>query len=258
MLEHQEIQRAGNAVAHDPVRRSEASRSRAPVQKLVDRVSAIFVPGILVVAAVTFAVWMLVGPAPRVPHALVAAVAVLIIACPCALGLAAPMSIMVSTGTGAKVGVLVKDAEALETLSKVTTLVVDKTGTLTEGKPRVHGVELAEGIDRAKLLGLVMAAELGSEHPLARAVVAHARSEGAASIPEATQTTTTAVRGRGLVAQVGSAKILFGTSELLADRGVSVPGAALAERSSSAAAARRSLSRRSTGAMRVSGRSLTA
>ena len=205
---------------------SEASRSRAPIQKLVDRVSAIFVPGILVVAAVTFAIWALVGPAPRLPHALVAAVSVLIIACPCALGLAAPMSIMVATGTGAKLGVLVKGADALETLSKITTLVVDKTGTLTEGRPRVHVVELAAGVDRERLLGLVMAAEVGSEHPLARAVVQHARGEGVASAQEATE--TTAVRGRGLLAQVGPSQILFGSRELLAERGVSVPDAALA------------------------------
>ena len=205
---------------------SEASRSRAPIQKLVDRVSAIFVPGILTVAAVTFAVWALVGPAPRLPYALVAAVSVLIIACPCALGLAAPMSIMVATGTGARLGVLMKGADALETLSKVNILVVDKTGTLTEGKPRVQGVELAEGVDRPRLLGLVMAAEIGSEHPLARAIVAHARGEGVASTQEAAQ--STAVRGRGLVAQIGSAEILFGRRELLSDHGVSLPDDALA------------------------------
>lgn len=202
---------------------SDASRSRAPVQKLVDRVSAVFVPTIIVSAAVTFTVWLVVGPEPRFPHALVAAVSVLIIACPCALGLATPMSIMVATGTGAHVGVLVKDAEALQMLSKVTTLVVDKTGTLTEGKPRVQTVEIAEGLDRATLLGLVMAAEIGSEHPLARAIVAHARTEGAG--PASGANASHAVRGRGLVAEIGAARVLFGTELLLADNEIELPAA---------------------------------
>ena len=205
---------------------SDASRSRAPVQKLVDRASAIFVPAVLAIAALTFAVWLFVGPSPALPHALVAAVAVLIIACPCALGLATPMSIMVATGTGAKLGVLVKDAGALETLSKVTTVVVDKTGTLTEGKPRVHEVELADGVERSLLLGVVMAAEQGSEHPLARAIVDHARGEGVAPATGAVR--SEAVRGRGLVASVGSSKVVFGTSELLAAQKVVLPEAALA------------------------------
>jgi Cu+-exporting ATPase len=205
---------------------SDAARSRAPVQKLVDRVSAVFVPVVLAIAAAAFAAWLVMGPEPRFPHALVAAVAVLIIACPCALGLATPMSIMVATGTGAKVGVLVKDASSLETLSKVTTLVVDKTGTLTEGKPRVQAVETAPGIDRRALLGMVMAAELGSEHPLGRAVVAHARAEGATNGDSPAR--IEAVRGRGLVATVGSSTVVFGTSELLAGKNVIVPDVALA------------------------------
>ncbi len=204
---------------------SEASRSRAPVQKLVDRVSGVFVPGVMAIAAVTFAIWFFVGPEPRVPHAFVAAVAVLIIACPCALGLATPMSIMVATGTGAKAGVLVKDAEALETLSKVTTLVVDKTGTLTEGKPRVRDVELVAGADRATVIARVVAAELGSEHPLARAIVDHARSE---KIDAAKGAETQAVRGRGLTSVIGASKLLFGTRELLESSGIAVPEAALA------------------------------
>jgi Cu+-exporting ATPase len=204
---------------------SDASRSRAPVQKVVDRVSAIFVPAIIAIAAATFLVWFFVGPDPRVPHAFVAAVSVLIIACPCALGLATPMSIMVATGTGANAGVLVKDAEALETLSKVTTLVVDKTGTLTEGKPRVQAVELVPDVDRAKVIGRVVAAELGSEHPLARAIVEHARAEKIAPAEGAGR--TEAVRGRGLVSEIGGSKLLFGTRELLVDAGVDVPEAAL-------------------------------
>ena len=205
---------------------SDASRSRAPVQRLVDRVSAVFVPVIIAIAAVAFAVWFFVGPEPRLPHAFVAAVAVLIIACPCALGLATPMSIMVATGTGAKAGVLVKDAEALETLSKVTTLVVDKTGTLTEGKPRVHAVEIADGVERATLMGRVMAAELGSEHPLARAIVDHARSEGI--VPAAGAAKIEAIRGKGLVAEAGSSRLLFGTRVLLSDNDVAIPESVLA------------------------------
>ena len=205
---------------------SDASRSRAPVQKLVDRVSAVFVPAVIAAAAISFAVWFLVGPEPRIAHGFVAAVAVLIIACPCALGLATPMSIMVATGTGAHAGVLVKDAEALETLSKVTTLVVDKTGTLTEGKPRVQEVELVADVDRSVVIGRVAAAELGSEHPLARAIVEHARDAGIAAAVGKAQ--TEAVRGRGLVSVHGESKLLFGTRELLVDAGVEIPAAVLA------------------------------
>jgi Cu+-exporting ATPase len=204
---------------------SDASRSRAPVQRLVDRVSAIFVPAVIVIAALTFAVWFFVGPEPRLAHAFVAAVAVLVIACPCALGLATPMSIMVATGTGAKAGVLVKDAEALETLSKVNVLVVDKTGTLTEGRPRVQAVDIAGGLDRTTVISLVMAAELGSEHPLARAITEHAAAEGIASAKGPVR--SEAVRGRGLRAHVGSQAVLFGTRELLAEHGVVVTEAAL-------------------------------
>ncbi|MDB4934285.1 MAG: copper-transporting ATPase [Labilithrix sp.] len=205
---------------------SDASRSRAPVQRLVDRVSAIFVPGVIAIAALTFAVWFFVGPEPRLAHAFVAAVAVVIIACPCALGLATPMSIMVATGTGARAGVLVKDAEALETLSKVTTVVVDKTGTLTEGKPRVHVVEVADAFDRRLVISLVMAAELGSEHPLARAVVEHARSEGITPAPGPAK--TDAVRGKGLASEVGGSRLVFGTRDLLADNQIIVPEEAVA------------------------------
>jgi Cu+-exporting ATPase len=202
---------------------SEAARSRARVQRLVDRVSAWFVPSVIAIAAIAFGAWYLFGPAPRLAYALAVGVSVLIIACPCALGLATPMSIMVATGTGAHAGVLVKDADALEALAKMTTVVVDKTGTLTEGKPRVHAVEIEAGIDRAELLARVAAAELGSEHPLARAVVEHAREQGVE--PYASGATgTTALRGRGIVADVGGARILFGTSALLEDHGIRLPG----------------------------------
>ncbi len=204
---------------------SEAARSRAPVQRLVDRVSAVFVPTVIAIAVLTFFAWYFMGPLPRVPHGFVAAVAVLIIACPCALGLATPMSIMVATGTGAQAGVLVKDAAALEMLSKVTTLVVDKTGTLTEGRPRVQSVELADGVEASAAIGRVAAAELGSEHPLARAILEHARREGV-DIPAGAQRTT-AVRGRGLVSEFGGSKLLFGIRELLVDDGVVIPESAL-------------------------------
>ena len=200
---------------------SQAARSRARVQRLVDRVSAYFVPVVVAAAAITFGVWLAVGPEPRLAHALVSAVAVLIIACPCALGLATPMSIMVATGAGAHAGVLVKDADALETLSRVTALVVDKTGTLTEGKPRVHAVEPAQGVDRTALVRLVAAAERASEHPLARAVVEHARSERL--LGDVEDVRVDAVRGFGIAAIVAGKTLLFGTQKLLADRGVALP-----------------------------------
>ncbi len=204
---------------------SQPARSRARVQRLVDRVSAWFVPVVVAIAVIAFVVWLSVGPEPRFAHALTTAVAVIIIACPCALGLATPMSIMVATGSGAHAGVLVKDADALETLSKITTLVVDKTGTLTEGKPTVRAVEIAPGFDRAELLGLVAEAERGSEHPLARAVVAHAEAEGAARGPSPTR--VDAVRGFGIAAEIGGRQLVFGTTKLLLERNVSIPDDAI-------------------------------
>jgi P-type Cu+ transporter len=159
---------------------SEAQRSRAPIQRLADTVSAWFVPIVIAVAVITFVVWSQYGPEPRLAHALVNAVAVLIIACPCALGLATPMSIMVGTGRGAEAGVLIRNAEALETLEKVTTIVVDKTGTLTEGKPRLVTVEPLSNLDPTTLLRLVASLEHVSEHPLAAAIVGGAREKGVA------------------------------------------------------------------------------
>ena len=150
----------------------QAQRSRAPIQRLADRVAAWFVPAVVAVAAITFVAWFAFGPQPRLAHALVNAVAVLIIACPCALGLATPMAIMVGTGRGAHAGVLIKNAEALETMEKVDTLVVDKTGTLTEGKPRVVSVVAQPLSERSELLRLAASLEHASEHPLAAAVVA--------------------------------------------------------------------------------------
>ena len=144
---------------------AEAQRSRAPIQGLADRVSAWFVPAVIAVAVVAFGVWFVYGPAPSLAYALVAAVSVLIIACPCALGLATPISIMVATGRGAEAGVLIRNAEALERLASVDTIVVDKTGTLTEGKPALTGIEAAAGFPEDEVLRLAAAIEAGSEHP---------------------------------------------------------------------------------------------
>ena len=157
----------------------QAQRSRAPIQRLADRVAAWFVPAVVAIAVITFVAWCVFGPQPRLAHALVNAVAVLIIACPCALGLATPMAIMVGTGRGAHAGVLIKNAEALETLEKVDTLVVDKTGTLTEGKPRVVSVSHVHRTTSDELLRLAASLERASEHPLASAIV-DAAAEAAA------------------------------------------------------------------------------
>ncbi|HKY04413.1 MAG TPA: heavy metal translocating P-type ATPase [Blastocatellia bacterium] len=191
---------------------AEAQRSRAPIQRLVDRVSAYFVPAVLVAAVVTFIVWSLVGPEPRMAHAVVNAVAVLIIACPCALGLATPMSIMVGVGRGATAGVLIKNAEALEVLEKVDTLVVDKTGTLTEGKPRLTSVISLPGFDEAGLLRLAASVERASEHPLAAAIVAGAEQRGLKLFEaEGFQSIT----GKGVVGKVDGRAIALGNSKLL-------------------------------------------
>ncbi|MBN9159643.1 MAG: copper-translocating P-type ATPase [Myxococcales bacterium 68-20] len=203
----------------------EAARSRARVQRLVDRVSAWFVPAVIVIAAGTFVAWYAFGPDPRLAHALVTAVSVLIIACPCALGLATPMSIMVAMGTGAHSGVLVKDADALETLGRVTTVALDKTGTITEGKPRVSAVDLEPGTPRGETIALVAAAEQASEHPLARAVVEHAAEEGVR--PASGPVTVRAVRGKGIDANVGTARVLFGTRVLLEEHGIELPAGTL-------------------------------
>lgn len=203
---------------------SQAARSRARVQRLVDRISSVFVPAVVAVAGVAFAVWLLTGPAPRLPHALAAAVAVLIIACPCALGLATPMSVMVATGAGARAGVLVKDADALEALSKVTALMVDKTGTVTEGRPRVHAVEVAPGFDRDEVVRQVAAVERASEHPLARAVVEYAREQrgAAGGVGEIAAEGVEAVRGFGIVARVGGSALVFGNEKLLEQHGITL------------------------------------
>jgi Cu+-exporting ATPase len=190
----------------------EAQRSRAPIQRLADVVSGWFVPGVVVIAVLAFVGWMTFGPEPRLAHALVAAVSVLIIACPCALGLATPMSIMVGTGRGATAGVLVRNAEALEVLEKVDTLVVDKTGTLTEGKPRLV---TAPGDD---VLRLAASLERGSEHPLATAVVEGAHERGIRDLPPATDFRSHT--GRGVVGSVEGHQVALGNAALLAELGV--------------------------------------
>jgi Cu+-exporting ATPase len=193
---------------------SEAQRSRAPIQRLADVVSAWFVPTVVAAAGVTFIVWAMIGPEPRLGHAVVNAVAVLIIACPCALGLATPLSIMVGTGRGAAAGVLIKHAEALEVMEKVDTLVVDKTGTLTEGKPRLMTVHAAPGFDENEILRLGAALERASEHPLAAAIVAGAGDKGLV-VPAVTG--FRAVTGRGVIGEAGGRAVLLGNPGLLAE-----------------------------------------
>ena len=197
---------------------SEAQRSRAPIQRLADVVSSRFVPAVVVIAAVTAIAWGFFGPEPRLAYALVNAVAVLIIACPCALGLATPMSIMVGTGRGAQVGVLVKNAEALELLEKVDTLVVDKTGTLTEGRPRLVSVVAAEGFDEEGVLAKAAALEKTSEHPLAAAIVAGVIAREV-SVPNATDFRS--VVGKGVVGTVEGAEVVLGNAKFIEEQGVS-------------------------------------
>ena len=191
---------------------SEAQRSRAPIQRLADRVSAYFVPAVVVVAIATFVIWATVGPEPRLAYALVNAVAVLIIACPCALGLATPMSIMVGTGRGATAGVLVRNAEALERLEKIDTVVVDKTGTLTVGRPRLISVQPLQGQDGGELLRLAASLERSSEHPLGAAIVAGAQEKGLA-LEAATDFQS--LTGRGLTGVVSGRRVALGNARLL-------------------------------------------
>jgi Cu+-exporting ATPase len=197
---------------------AEAQRSRAPLQRLADVVSSYFVPAVLAAALLSFVLWATLGPEPRLAYGLVNAVAVLVIACPCALGLATPMSVMVATGKGAEAGVLFKDATALETLGRVDLLVIDKTGTLTEGRPKLVEVLLADGFDAARLLSLAAAVERGSEHPLAGAIVAGAEARGA---PTARAENVRAIPGKGVRGLVAGAEVAVGNADLLADVGAS-------------------------------------
>jgi len=201
---------------------SEAQRSRAPMQRLADRVAGYFVPGVVAAAALAFLGWIAWGPEPRFAHALVAAVSVLIIACPCALGLATPMSVMVAVGRGAKAGVLVRNAEALETLARVDTLVVDKTGTLTEGKPHLARVEILDGVKLPEnaILSLAASLERSSEHPLARAIVRAAEER---KLPLAPAAEFQASAGGGVTGKVLSKSVVIGTERFLREQGLQLP-----------------------------------
>ena len=199
---------------------SEAQRTRAPIQRLADQVAAYFVPAVVIAALITFAVWMMFGPEPRFSHALVNAIAVLIIACPCALGLATPISIMVGTGRGATLGILVRNAEALETLHKVSVLVVDKTGTLTEGKPRVVAIQPVAPLSKEDLLTAVAAVERQSEHPLAEAIV-RAADEGRM---KGTAEQFSSVTGKGVKGVFQNRRVIAGTAAFLQEEGIDTAG----------------------------------
>ena len=198
---------------------SNAQRSRAPIQRLADVVAGYFVPVVVAIAVVTFIVWSLWGPAPAMAYALVNAVAVLIIACPCALGLATPMSVMVGVGRGAQAGVLIRDAEALEVLEKITTLVVDKTGTLTEGKPGLVTVEPIAGMDDTTLLRLAASLERASEHPLAAAIVQGAQARG---MQLAEVHDFASITGKGVRGVVEGHRVALGNQRLLAELSIEV------------------------------------
>jgi len=197
---------------------AEAQRSRAPIQKLADLVAAWFVPAVIAAAVIAFFAWSLNGPEPSMAYALIAAVSVLIIACPCALGLATPMSVMVATGKGASIGVLFKDAEAIETMRLVDTLVVDKTGTLTEGKPQLTDVITAEGWDEKELLRFAAGLERSSEHPLAHAIVSGAEDRG---FEPAKSEDFESHTGKGVSGRVDGRQVLLGNKRLFEEFGVS-------------------------------------
>ncbi|MGN3974145.1 heavy metal translocating P-type ATPase [Tsuneonella sp. SYSU-LHT278] len=200
---------------------AEAQRNRAPIQRLADRVAAWFVPAVVIVAVATFIAWAVWGPFPALAYALVNAIAVLIIACPCALGLATPMSIMTGTGKGAQHGILIRNAEALETLEKIDTLVIDKTGTITMGKPDLMSATPREGIEEVEFLSAVAAVEAGSEHPLAHAIVEGARTRGIA-VRSATNLASTT--GEGVEAQVGGRRVAIGNEKLMRRLGIDDEG----------------------------------
>ncbi len=202
---------------------AEAQRSRAPIQKLADLVSGYFVPIVILVALLTFGIWATVGPEPRMAYAIINAVAVLIIACPCALGLATPMSIMVATGKGAQAGVLFRNAEAIEVLREIDTLVVDKTGTLTEGKPVLMIVKTAEGFEESEVLGLAASLERSSEHPLAAAIVAGAQQRGLEPAPAETFESLT---GKGVKGRIKGRELVLGNRALLDELRIDANGLA--------------------------------
>ncbi len=196
---------------------AEAQRSRAPIQRMADRVAGWFVPSVVVVALLAFTIWLFFGPEPRFPFALISAVSVLIIACPCALGLATPMSIMVGVGRGAHAGVLVKNAEALETMERIDTLVIDKTGTLTEGRPALVAVVTAPGFDENELLRLAAGVERASEHPLAVAIVAAAEARRL-SIPQVSEFDSPS--GKGAIGTVEGHRVLLGNLPFMNEHGI--------------------------------------
>ncbi|WP_019557448.1 heavy metal translocating P-type ATPase [Thiomicrorhabdus arctica] len=199
---------------------AKAQRSRAPIQKLADMVSGYFVPLVVIISAISFGVWWLFGPEPSLAYALISAVSVLIIACPCALGLATPISIMVGTGRGASQGVLIKNAEALEVMEKVTLLVVDKTGTLTEGKPQLTSLQVEPGFDQQKVLQLVASLERGSEHPLAAAIVAAAEKQ---TLVLETVEDFQSKTGEGVLGMVDHKTIVIGNEQLMATLAIPLP-----------------------------------
>jgi Cu+-exporting ATPase len=206
----------------------QAQSSKAPIQRLADAISGYFVPAVIAIAIATFTIWFIFGPAPALTLALVAAVAVLIIACPCALGLATPLSIMVATGKGAQAGILIRSAEALETAHKLDTIVLDKTGTVTAGKPALTDVHPLSGFDETSLLALVAAAEQDSEHPLGTAILRAAHERGL-SLPPVTRFST--ITGKGLRATVDGREVLVGTARLLFDAGLdTTPALEVADR----------------------------
>jgi Cu+-exporting ATPase len=213
---------AGTTLAQIVRQVAAAQRTRAPLQGLADRVSRWFVPAVALVSLLAFAVWSAAGPEPRLAHALVAAVAVLIIACPCALGLATPMSVMVGVGRGARAGVLVRDARALETMARIDTLVLDKTGTLTTGRPRLAAVATFGGLADHEVLRLAASLERGSEHPLAKAVVAAARER---ALPLAEPANFRNQPGLGITGRIGDAEVLIGNQALLRQASIDTTGA---------------------------------
>jgi Cu2+-exporting ATPase len=198
---------------------NQAGRSRAPIQKLADRVSGWFVPTVIAAAVLAFLVWAIVGPAPGLANGLVAAVSVLIIACPCALGLATPISVMVGIGRGAHEGVLIKDAEALELMEKIDTLIVDKTGTLTEGAPKVQQIVASDGFVRADVLVLAAALEKMSEHPLAHAILAHVKSQNLPLLPV---TGFSAITGKGVRGNIDGNAVSLGNAVLMEEAGIDI------------------------------------
>ncbi len=202
-----------------------AQRSRAPIQNLADRVSAWFVPAVILVALAAFILWSVFGPSPALSYALIAAVSVLIIACPCALGLATPMAITAGVGVGARAGVLIRNAEAIEALEKVTALVVDKTGTLTQGKPALVGVDLRDGADRREVLSLSASVESASEHPIAQAIVAAAKEEGiAVERPDDFDSPT----GKGVIGVVAGVRVAIGAERYMRELGIDISALAAA------------------------------